>query len=1032
MRLIACVAFGLVFGFSACAGVGVVFRQSELSLSFDAAARVSSLKGADGRELVESPVPFAELTAEAGAKAVAATAVERTADGALAFRFGSAGAAVLAVEPFDGGWTFRVVSVEPATAERLTLGCVRPVCVKYRGTFANVMSDDASFVAVRGYEADSAMSIASGRMSVAYTREHGLVGKRFGLAAGGRPRAVPALRAMTVAAGVPRTVLGGAWSLGAEGNRSSYFFQYHNSTNNEALVDLARRVGTTTINLYDWWHRLGRYEVNPDYYHGGYPDFTNTVAYLKRAGFKVSLHTLTGCIDPADPWISPEPSDGLVVDATYSLAAPLSADATELTVGECPIKGHDLVFTYACNGNVLKVGKELIQYSGVRREKPYGFTGLKRGAFGTRAAAHPSAARCDYLHQRYLAFYPDPDGPLADAVTAAIAGTFNAVQADQIYFDGSEGMGKPYAVAAMRRKIFAALDQSGHPVLDEASCPGANNWWFHSRLGAWDSCDWAAKRFHDLHHERTIVQARQAEFLEPQMGWWYPKKYTKNARGHFLDEDEYFASRNAGADAAMSILGVDLVNGPIPSGQLSLVTVIGWYERIRLARAFAPGVQARFAKPRAEFRLRQGADGVWTVRDAFVRPHRAAGEATVRWRESFAADLPAALRVEALFGAAPYDSSEAVTALAAIDVPSMEKTSAPKVTVACTAVRDAVRGEVLSLKAENRGDSPRGAWAGVKKAFPFPYRDFGDRGALGAWVKGDGSGALLNLQVETPREYHGAYSEHYLRLDFTGWKYVTFLLRERDAATYPDFVWPYGGKLYPHVGRNQTDMKHVSGVNVWLNEVPPGGKTEISLSDVKFLGVTERTVEGASVTVNGQAFALPFALASGDYAELEGGVWTRYDRFGEPLARGRTEVPRVKASANAFSFASASPDDRVEVTVTALGSTAPALLPNLTDAMKREMAYEYEMPVRYCPSAGFDGHGQLAIRPQERACVVARTHGAPKGARLVLRQGDNLHEVVLPGETPPLSGCWTYFVEGGTVSADFRLEISKRYENEER
>ena len=35
------------------------------------------------------------------------------------------------------------------------------------------------------------------------------------------------------------------------------------------------------------------------------------------------------------------------------------------------------------------------------------------------------------------------------------------------------------------------------------------------------------------------------------------------------------------------------------------------------------------------------------------------------------------------------------------------------------------------------------------------------------WVKGDGSGALLNLQVGCPREFMGAFSDHYVTLDFT-------------------------------------------------------------------------------------------------------------------------------------------------------------------------------------------------------------------------------------------------------------------------
>jgi len=63
--------------------------------------------------------------------------------------------------------------------------------------------------------------------------------------------------------------------------------------------------------------------------------------------------------------------------------------------------------------------------------------------------------------------------------------------------------------------------------------------------------------------------------------------------------------------------------------------------------------------------------------------------------------------------------------------------------------------------------------------------------AMGLWVKGDGSGALLNIQIRSPREYHGCISDHYIDLDFVGWRYVELLLRERDSERLTDYVWPY-------------------------------------------------------------------------------------------------------------------------------------------------------------------------------------------------------------------------------------------------
>ena len=104
--------------------------------------------------------------------------------------------------------------------------------------------------------------------------------------------------------------------------------------------------------------------------------------------------------------------------------------------------------------------------------------------------------------------------------------------------------------------------------------------------------------------------------------------------------------------------------------------------------------------------------------------------------------------------------------------------------------------------------------------------------ALGLWVKGDGSGALLNVQIRSPREYHDCISDHYIDLDFTGWRYVEILLRERDAERLTDYVWPYGGGGSHAIYRNAVDRAHISEVNLLLNEIPANGKVDILVSPI--------------------------------------------------------------------------------------------------------------------------------------------------------------------------------------------------------
>jgi hypothetical protein len=307
---------------------------------------------------------------------------------------------------------------------------------------------------------------------------------------------------------------------------------------------LARRGGFTNLHLHGWWTTLGHYEPRAAYFPGGLAEMQATAERIRAAGLKPGMHTLTACISTNDPWVTPEPSPHLIASNTYTLARPLSATDKTIFVEEVPAAGHDLIWSYSSNGNALRIGNELIRYSAISRTAPYGFLECERGAFKTQAGPHPKDAAVDYLQQRYLAFYPEPDSPLAAELADRIARVYNSCGMEMIYFDGSEGMRSRYGIDAMRWAIFRRL-QGG---VTEASQWGHNSWWFHSRLGAWDHPVWAMKPFHD-EHVRLASRFRQSDLLEPQMGWWAPRGPSSVARGHFPDEMEYFAAKNLAIDA---------------------------------------------------------------------------------------------------------------------------------------------------------------------------------------------------------------------------------------------------------------------------------------------------------------------------------------------------------------------------------------------------------------------------------------------------------------------------------------------------
>ena len=501
--------------------VVATFENGRATLTIDAGGRIASLRSnASGRELLAHPQEVVSARLKDGRQIMASKASLR--DGAIRFEFsGGQGAAVLAVDTRSDYFTFTIRSLSVSNVASLTFFSLSVTPVKYQGAMANMLSDDADAVCLRGYELPVEMSVGGTPpgLRVWTTVEHGLTGWRAGLAAGPK-RDMPAmLRAMAVEAGVPISKLGGPWSLGAQTNRGSYLFANLSLASVDDWIELARRGGFTHLHLHAWWKTLGHYDVNESLYPKGLDDMKEAVARIHAAGLKAGIHTLTGCIDPRDAWVTPEASPHLIASRSYTLARSLTPTDTAIYVNEKPAADHDVIFSYMGNGNALRLGAEIVQYSQVVSQPPYAFSGCRRGAFQTRPANHEAGGPADYLQQRYIAFYPQPGSPLADDLAEHIAKVFNTCGLDQIYFDGSEGMMSRYGIDYMRHAIFKRLQGE---VLAEASCHGAHNWWFHSRIGAWDHPVWAAKRFQDL-HVASAASSRDADLLEPQMGWWAPR-----------------------------------------------------------------------------------------------------------------------------------------------------------------------------------------------------------------------------------------------------------------------------------------------------------------------------------------------------------------------------------------------------------------------------------------------------------------------------------------------------------------------------
>ena len=416
-------------------------------------------------------------------------------------------------------------------------------------------------------------------------RRYGLAGAKIAVAGSPTREVREVLKEIVRAEGLPYSSLGGPFALDADENHGSYLFATVSEKNVDEWIDLGRRGGFAEIHLCPWWRRLGHYEPDPNLFPHGLAGLKQVADKLHAAGFKVGMHTLTGGIQVDDPWVSPVPDKRLTKDASFTLAAAIGPDDKMVPTIDRP-EGLETFWSDMSTGNTIQIGDEIIAYTGLSQERPYGFTGCTRGQWGTKRAAHEEGAKVQHLVATYCSYIPDEESTLVDELAECIAKAFNTCRADMIYLDGSEGMRTAHAVAVMKRAIFTRLKGR---VIVESSSGSWGAWPYHSRVGAWDHPIWGFNRFTDLHCE-DLQRYSASELLPGHMGWWVITGPGADHAGMFPEDMEYFCAKCLGWDWSMSLEGV--VAGPNPPNarQNEYLDMLGRYERLRLARHF-PGAR---------------------------------------------------------------------------------------------------------------------------------------------------------------------------------------------------------------------------------------------------------------------------------------------------------------------------------------------------------------------------------------------------------------------------------------------------------
>ncbi|MFA6244126.1 MAG: hypothetical protein WC655_24495, partial [Candidatus Hydrogenedentales bacterium] len=567
-----------------------------------------------------------------------------------------------------------------------------------------------------------------------------------------------------------------------------------------------------------------------------------------------------------------------------------------------------------------------IVFAGVAAQAPYAFTACTRGACGTTPAPHAKDAKVYHLKEVFGLFAPDPDSELFHKVIAETAKTYNDCGFDMMYMDALDGSDVIdlkgngqfawHYGAKFTHELFRQLKK---PPVMEMSSFDHHLWAVRSRMGAWDACQRASQTFTDMH----VLSNNEwrAHFLPTNIGWWAVFPWAGvQPRRTLPDDMEYLCAKALGTDCSISLLlGFAPDSYPQSYNQQRMGAIINRYESLRLAGAVPQSVRDKLASPGQAFRLEDGADGKHAFRPVkFARHDIALADGKDSWQveNPYGAQAPRIL-IETSLSAEPYDSPGSAL-IDDFSNPSVYSAVECNAGVAATfsTVTSPVKDAPVSAAfvATNTGAERQRAWVSVHRTFDTPI-NLSSRG-IGLWVHGDGKGEVLNLQIRSQKHVSPALTEHYVKIDFTGWRYVELIDNEDYAIER--YEWPYSRpredwqKDIGSVTRFAYPVYHahlayavIAELHLALNDLPQGEEVQVFLGPIRSIPHKSITLNTPELDFNGQRVTFPVALESGHMLEFTPpNAYTICNAGGELLTSGVIEGigPSLQAGANSVGF----------------------------------------------------------------------------------------------------------------------------------
>ncbi len=357
-----------------------------------------------------------------------------------------------------------------------------------------------------------------------------------------------------------------------------------------------------------WGHFGHHYAVPESTYPDGIEALRAAVDKMHASGVLAGAHMFASKVPKNCDQNLGRAERRLYQDKFLVLAQPVDEAADRIVTTEPPTGWPVLTGT-----RDIRIDDELMVYTDLSLEEPYGFTGVRRGLYGTDPQAHAADAAVAHVKtdESRGIFIIDQNTDMIDEHAQDIANTYNAADFDWIYFDGAEDVHDPRWYTTSNAKLQVIRRLNREPALTQAAAGSPFSWHLSTRVGQrdyfWKSED--PKDEVDDAIARSVPRA-QREMMVADLGWFPLKTSSEHVRGTQLDDVEYLAAKTLACDMTYSILtsysrmneivGLDAM---LYVGLDAMLYVMGRYEHHKFAGTFGPETKAKVLRPREDYML---------------------------------------------------------------------------------------------------------------------------------------------------------------------------------------------------------------------------------------------------------------------------------------------------------------------------------------------------------------------------------------------------------------------------------------------